>query len=228
MYDYKKLSKMKKSYLFSAIAGAAAVAMAIAYVLMTTNAVTQTDVVLSDNMPDALDFTYADANTKLKDALATEGISMSSPIKLQEKIDIEKYCTFFKDKEKQSIVEYCTSTELRDSTGTFLGNIHMVGSPSFPRLVIVLVQVDPVMSQLDSVKTVSSTVTKNLVCDCWEEKKPGGFETIASMIDGLRQFHTSDVKPHSQSNQISIEGKSMQIELTTNTEGYLWELLITR
>jgi hypothetical protein len=228
MYDYKKLSKMKKPYLFSAIAGAAAVAMTIAYVLMITNAVTQTDEVLPANMPDVLDFTYADANTKLKEALAQESISMSSPVKLQEKTDIDKYCTFFKDKEKQSIIEYCTSTELRDYNGKFLGNIHMVGSPSFPRLTIVLVQVDPTMSQLDSVKTVFSTVTENLVCDCWEEKKPGGYETISSLIDGLRQFHTGDVKPHSQSNQISIEGKSMQIQLTTNTEGYLWELLITR
>ncbi len=104
----------------------------------------------------------------------------------------------------------------------------MIGSPSFPRLVIVLVQVDPLMSQLDSVKTVFSTATETLVCNCWEEKKPGGFETVSSLIDGLYQFHTGDVKPHSQSNQISIEGKSMQIELTTNTQGYLWELLITR
>jgi hypothetical protein len=218
--------KMKKYYIFSGISGAAAVAMTIAYVLMTTNPVTQTDDALSSNMPDVLGFAYADANAKLKESLATEGISMSSPVKLQEKTDIEKYCTFFKDKEKQSIVEYCTSTELRDSSGAFLGNIHMVGSPSLPRLVIVLVQVDPMMSQLDSVKTVFSTVTENLVCNCWEEIKPGGYETVASLIDGLRQFHTGDVKPHSQSNQITIEGKSLQIELTTNTEGYLWELLI--
>ncbi len=217
---------MKKYYIFSGISGAAAVAMTIAYVLMTTNSVTQTDEALSDNVPDALGFAYADANAKLKEALATKGISMSSPVKLQEKSDIEKYCMFFKDKEKQSIVEYCTSTELRDSSGAFLGNIHMVGSPSLPRLVIVLVQVDPMMSQLDSVKTVFSTVTENLVCNCWDEIKPGGYETVASLIDGLRQFHTGDVKPHSQSNQIAIEGKSLQIELTTNTEGYLWELLI--
>ncbi|MGQ0375960.1 MAG: hypothetical protein ACT4OW_00435 [Nitrososphaerota archaeon] len=219
---------MKKSFLCGGIGGAIAIAIVIAYSLMADSTVTQTDETLLDNMPDVLDFTYADANAKLKDSLATEGISMSSPIKLQEKTDIDKYCTFFKDKEKQSIVQYCTSTELRDSSGAFLGNIHMVGSSSFPRLVIVLVQVDPMMSQIDSVKKVFSLVTENLVCNCWEEKKPGGFETVASLIDGLRQFHTSDVKPHSQSNQISIEGKSMQIELTTNTEGYLWELLITR
>ena len=220
---------MKKYYLFGGIGGATVISIAVAYILMATNpTVPQTDDTLLDNMSEALNFTYADANTKLKEALATEGISMSSPVRLKEKTDIDKYCTFLKDKEKQSLVEYCTSTELRDSDGAFLGNIHMIGSPSFPRLVIVLVQVDPLMSQLDSVKTVFSTATETLVCNCWEEKKPGGFETVSSLIDGLYQFHTGDVKPHSQSNQISIEGKSMQIELTTNTQGYLWELLITR
>ena len=223
---------MKKSYLFGGIGGAVAISIAVtAYILITTSStgmVTQTDETLLDNMSDVLNFTYTDANAKLKEALSSEGISMSSPVTLKEKTDIDKYCTFLKDKEKQSLVEYCTSTELRDSDGEFLGNIHMIGSPSFPRLVIVLVQVDPLMSQIDSVKTVFSLVTKNLVCNCWEEKKPGGFETVSSLIDGLHQFHTGDVKPHSQSNQISIEGKSMQIELTTNTQGYLWELLITR
>jgi len=223
---------MKKSYLFGGIGGAVAISIAVtAYILITTSStgmVTQTDETLLDNMSDVLNFTYTDANAKLKEALSSEGISMSSPVTLKEKTDIDKYCTFLKDKEKQSLVDYCTSTELRDSDGEFLGNIHMIGSPSFPRLVIVLVQVDPLMSQIDSVKTVFSLVTKNLVCNCWEEKKPGGFETVSSLIDGLHQFHTGDVKPHSQSNQISIEGKSMQIELTTNTQGYLWELLITR
>ena len=220
---------MKKYYLFGGIGGATVISIAVAYILMATNpTVPQTDDTLLDNMSEVLNFTYSDANTKLKEALAAESISMSSPVRLKEKTDIDKYCTFLKDKEKQSLVEYCTSTEIRDSDGAFLGNIHMIGSPSFPRLVIILVQVDPLMSQLDSVKTVFSTATETLVCNCWEEKKPGGFETVSSLIDGLHQFHTGDVKPHSQSNQISIEGKSMQIELTTNTQGYLWELLITR
>lgn len=146
---------MKKSYLFIGIGGAAAISIAVTLVLMTTNSTTtQTNETLLDNMSDVLDFTYADTNTKLKEALATKGILMSSTVTLKEKDDIEKYCTFFKDKEKQSIVEYCTSTELRDSGGAFLGNIHMVGSPSFPQLVIVLVQVDPLMNQLDSIKTI--------------------------------------------------------------------------
>src|SRR3989338_7454922 len=179
---------MKKYYLFGGIGGAAVISIVVAAYFLTptssTVMVTQTDDTLLGNMSEALNFTYTDANTKLKEALATEGISMSSPVTLKEKTDIDKYCTFFKDKEKQSLVEYCTSTEIRDSDGVFLGNILMIGSPSFPRLVIVLVQVDPLMNQLDSVKTVFSTATETLVCNCWEEKKPGGFETVSSLKIG--------------------------------------------
>lgn len=227
---------MKKYYLFAAISGAVAVALAIVFLLYitpttvsTVSPVTQTskDDFL-DKMSAELDFTYKDANANLKDALKSQNITMSSPIILKDKADIDKYCTFLKDKEKQKLVEYCTSTELRDSSNHFLGNIHMIGSPSFPRLVIVLIQVDPLMTQLDDVKTIFTTVTEKLVCNCWQEKKPGGFETVDAWIDGLHKFHTSDTKPHSQSKPISLEGKTMRMDLTTNTQGYIWELLIAK
>lgn len=222
---------MKKSYLFATIGGAAAVSIVIMLYITTTTVSTVTQPSKADfldQMSAELDFTYKDANANLKDSLKSKNITMSSPIILKDKDGIDKYCTFLKDKEKQKLVEYCTSTELRDSSNHFLGNIHMIGSPSFPRLVIVLIQVDPLMSQLDDVKTIFSTVTENLVCNCWQEKKPSGFETVDSWVDGLYKFHTSDTKPHSQSKPISLEGKTMRIELTTNTEGYIWELLIAK
>ncbi len=222
---------MKKPYLFATIGGAAAVSIAIILYITTTtvSTVTQTSKAdFLDQMSVEMDFTYKDANANLKDALKSQNIAMSSPIILKDKAGIDKYCTFLKDKEKQKLVEYCTSTELRDSSNNFLGNIHMIGSPSFPRLVIVLIQVDPLMGQLDDVKTIFSTVTEKLVCNCWQEKKPSGFETVDSWVDGLHKFHTSDTKLHSQSKPISLEGKTMRIELTTNTEGYIWELLIAK
>ena len=96
---------MKKSYLFGGIGGAVAISIAVAaYILTPTSStvmVTQTDETFLDNMSDVLNFTYTDANTKLKEVLAVEDISMSSPVILKEKTDIDKYCTFLKDKEKQ-------------------------------------------------------------------------------------------------------------------------------
>jgi hypothetical protein len=97
---------------------------------------------------------YAEANSLLKQKLADHEISMSSPIILREPDDIKQYCTFFTSEETQKNIEYCTSTELKDKDGKFLGNVHMVGSSDEPKIVLVLIQTDPLMSQIDSVKLV--------------------------------------------------------------------------
>ena len=180
---------------------------------------------IPESLPE-LKFTYIESNAKLKESLASHGISMSSPVKLSTIKDIEEFCSFFADKNKQDQVDYCTSTELRDSDGEFLGNIHMVGSRNMPKIVLVLIQTDPFMQDLDEIKSAYDVVIENLVCNCWEDVKPSGIKTVSDWVDRQRDFHTSDVKPTSKSN-LSIMGMSLQMELTTNTEGYLWKLLIS-
>jgi len=169
---------------------------------------------------------YLESNLILKQKLSEQGILMSSPIQLRTPDDIKKYCSFFADSDKQKLVEYCTSTELKDKDGNFLGNIHMVGLKDVPQMVLVLIQTDPYMSQIDSVKSIFDTATQELVCKCWVDVKPDNFANIGDWVDGLRHFHTSDTKPHSKSKQLVLEGKTLQLELTTNTEGYLWQLYI--
>ncbi len=173
-----------------------------------------------------LEFTYDDSNSKLKEKLAIFDISMSSPIKLINRNYLEEYCTFFGNEELQNQVDYCTSTELRDSEGKYLGNIHMVGSRQMPKIILALIQTDPFIQNLDDVKTVYNVVIEDLVCDCWNEVQPGDIETVAGWVDKQRDFHTSDTKPTSKSN-LSLSGMQLQMELTTNTEGYLWKLLIS-
>jgi len=173
-----------------------------------------------------LEFTYDDSNSKLKEKLAIFDISMSNPIKLINRNFLEEFCTFFENEELQNQVDYCTSTELRDSEGKFLGNIHMVGSRQMPKIILALIQTDPFIQNLDDVKTVYKVVIEDLVCDCWNEVQPGDIQTVAGWIDKQRDFHTSDTKPTSKSN-LSLSGMQLQIELTTNTEGYLWKLLIS-
>ena len=173
-----------------------------------------------------LEFTYDDSNSKLKEKLAIFDISMSSPITLINRNYLEEYCSFFENEELQNQVDYCTSTELRDSEGKFLGNIHMVGSRQMPKIILALIQTDPFMQNLDDVKTVYNVVIEDLVCNCWNEEQPGDIETVARWVDKQRDFHTSNTKPTSKSN-LSLSGMQLQIELTTNTEGYLWKLLIS-
>ncbi|TBR26388.1 MAG: hypothetical protein EPO63_00265 [Candidatus Nitrosotenuis sp.] len=199
------------------------VGIAIAIVIVSISIASFNSMTSSQNVSTSK---YLENNLILKQKLSEQGISMSSPIRLQTQAEIQKYCSFFADSEKQKLVEYCTSTELKDSNGKFLGNIHMVGLKDVPQMVLVLVQTDPYMSQIDSVKKVFDTTTQELVCKCWEDTKPDNFANIGDWIEGLRHFHTSDTKPHSKSKQIVLEGKTLQLELTTNTEGYLWQLYI--
>ncbi len=172
-----------------------------------------------------LDFQYVSANAKLKENLEIYDISMSTTLEFGKPDLIAKYCSFFDDKNKQKLVEYCTSTELRDSEGNFLGNIHMVGSPRLPKLVLVLIQADPFVNELPEIKSVFGAVIENLVCKCWEEVKPSNINTINEWIDKHQEFHSSAVRPTSKST-LSLEGKMLQIEITTNTEGYLWKLFV--
>lgn len=211
----------KRKFLYIGISVAVlAIALSLSFILLNN------DAELIPVSPPELNFTYQDANAKLKENLASHGISMSSSVKLSTPKDIEKFCTFFADKNMQDQVEYCTSTELRDSDGKFLGNIHLVGSQKMPKIVLAVIQTDPFMQNLDEIKTVYGVVIEDLVCDCWEDVKPSKIETVGDWIDKQKTFHTNDVKPTSESN-LSIMGMSLQMELTTNTEGYLWKLLIS-
>jgi len=211
----------KKKFLYIGISVAVlAIAVSLSFSLFNNDAE-----LITESLPE-LKFTYIESNAKLKESLALHGISMSSPVKLSTIKDIEKFCSFFADKNKQDQVDYCTSTELRDSDGEFLGNIHMVGSRNMPKIVLVLIQTDPFMQDLDEIKSVYDVVIENLVCNCWEDVKPSEIETVSDWVDRQKDFHTSDVKPTSKSN-LSIMGMSLQMELTTNTEGYLWKLLIS-
>ena len=172
-----------------------------------------------------LDFQYVSANAKLKENLDIYDISMSTPLEFGKPDLITKYCSFFDDENKQKLVEYCTSTELDDSDGNYLGNIHMVGSPRLPKLVLVLVQADPFVNELPEIKSVFGAVIETLVCKCWEEVKPSNINTINEWIDKHQEFHSSAVQTTSKST-LSLEGKMLQIEITTNTEGYLWKLFV--
>lgn len=169
---------------------------------------------------------YLKYNEILKEKLSENQIQMSSPIKLSKSDDIKKYCSFFKSEEKQKLVQYCTSTELKDQNGVFLGNIHMVGTRDEPKIILALIQTDKSEGQLGLVKTVFATVSDNIVCDCWSDKKPGGLVDIGQWVDGIYQFHHSDSKPHSKSQPISLAGKSMDLEITSNDDGYMWQLFV--
>jgi hypothetical protein len=150
---------------------------------------------------------------------------MSSPLKLNG-FSIDTYCTFFSDVLIQDSIEYCTSTELLDSTDQYLGNVQMVGSNAFPQYVIGVVQTDSPVSQLEDVKIVVNSMIELIVCDCWGEKKPGDFESVASWIDAANSHHLENPSKTSKSTINGLTERPMLLEITTNENGYLWKFLI--
>lgn len=173
-----------------------------------------------------IDFSYVDSNSLMKSSLASKGISMSSALKISGG-SIAKYCTFYGDNEQQNSIEYCTSTELKDSNGKFLGNIHMIGSMDLPNAVLGIIQTDPYMSQIDSIKTTYQVMVESLVCDCWQDQKPGNLESVSAWVDAAKSHHLEATSTTSSSKITGFAQKQLLLEVTTNTEGYLWKFIIS-
>ncbi len=175
-----------------------------------------------------LDFTYAEVNSNLKSSLIEQHINMSKPLEFSTPSDIRQYCNFLSNQTKQSMIEHCTSTELKDEHNNFLGNINMVGSSLSPVLVIAAAQSDPIFSNYNDIKILFGDVVNETICQCWAKEKPGGYSTLSDMMNALRDFHLKGKEPNSTTRGIPLSGKHFEIELTTNNQGYLWKLLIAK
>jgi hypothetical protein len=173
-----------------------------------------------------LSLSYIDTNKELQYDLDLFNIQMSSPLKLNG-FSIDKYCTFFSDELIQKSIEYCTSTELLNSEGQYLGNIQMVGSNAFPEYVIGVIQSDSSASQLEDIKIIVNSMIESVICDCWDEKKPGNFESVSSWIDAANLHHLENTFVTSKSTINGLNEKPILLEITTNENGYLWKFLIT-
>ena len=107
----------------------------------------------------------------------------------------------------------------------------MVGSRNTPKIVLAVSQTDPLMNNIEQIKQVFEVVVDDIVCDCWEDFEPSGIETVSEWVNQQREFHTNDefnpTKRPSSTSNLNLENKRLQMELTTNTEGYLWKLLIS-
>jgi hypothetical protein len=175
-----------------------------------------------------LDLTYAEVNSDLKSSLIAQHINMSKPLEFSTPSEIHQYCNFLSNKTKQSMIEHCTSTELKDEHNNFLGNVNMVGSSLSPVLVIAAAQSDPIFSNYNDIKILFGDVVNETICQCWAKEKPGGYSTLSNMMDALRDFHLKGKEPDSTTRGIPLSGKHFEIELTTNNQGYLWKLLVAK
>ena len=218
-----------KKYAYIGIAAAAiAVAVVVLYPSFNSSSSNQISQAPTGIAAYTLEISYETVNSDLRNTLKTQQINMSSPLKFSTQDTINQYCNFLSNQTKQAMIEACTSTEIKDFKGNFIGNINMVGSDAAPVLVIAAMQSDPVFSNYNQVKTIFSDVVNETICQCWSKSKPGGYATLSDMMDALRTFHLNGKQPDSTTHAVPLGGIHFEIELSTNSNGYLWKLLIAK
>jgi hypothetical protein len=163
-------------------------------------------------------FTFYDVE-KIKVSLSEQNIFMSIPTPITDHT-IENYCAIHDD--VLSTIDYCTTTAIQGPDGKSLGNISMGGSPDNPVMAIALVESSPFLdSKSDEIET--------LVCDCWDEKQPGGFESVNAWIDAAttkydESSHTIPLK----STITGLDDETLILEITSKNNSYLWTLIVLK
>ena len=171
-------------------------------------------------------FTFYDVE-KIEDSLSEKNIFMSTPSPVTDHT-IENYCAIRDD--ILSTITYCTTTAIQGPDGKSLGNISMGGVPDNPIMAIALVESSPfVNSKSDEVETVFETMVESLVCDCWNEKQPGGFESITAWINAAEtKYSESSQNIPLKSTVTGLGDETLILEITYKNDSYLWTLIILK
>ena len=175
-----------------------------------------------------VDFTYSDIN-KIKKILTTQNISMSTPTEISDRT-VKQYCSYFDNDGVQKTVEYCSTTALVDTEDIPLGNINIGGSSTYASMALAIIDVSPqINSKSDEVIFVFQSMIDVLVCDCWEEKQPGGFESVAHWLEMAETRYLESDKSTLTSKIDGLDGKRVILEITSVAEeSYIWTLVVVK
>jgi len=172
-------------------------------------------------------FIYSDVET-IQKTLATKNILMSSPSVITDHT-VKQYCTFFDNKGVQQFVSYCVTTAILDSDGKPLGNINMGGNSIEPSMALAIIQTGPSFdSKTDDIEFIFETMIETLVCDCWAEKQPGGFESVSAWLHAAEQQYYDSSQPALISKINGLNQKQLVLEITSTGTSYLWTLIVIR
>ena len=170
-------------------------------------------------------FTFNDVD-KIKKFLSTQKIFMSSPIEITDHT-IGKYCPSFAD--IQNLLNHCATTVITDINGNSLGNINMGGTIDGPIMALAIIDSSPFLdSKQDTVNYVFQTMIETLVCDCWEEKQPGGFESVSAWLDAAAEKYAESPQSTLTSKIEGLENMNLILKIKSTNENYLWTLIILK
>jgi len=170
------------------------------------------------------DLIYSDVE-RIQKILSAENILMSSPSVITDHT-VKQYCTFFDDGVQQ-FVSYCVTTAILDSDGKPLGNINMGGNPIEPNMALAIVESSPSFdSKTDEIGFIFETMIETLVCNCWAEKQPGGFDSVSAWINAAEQQYGDSSQSTLTSKINGLAQKQLILEITSSDNSYLWTLII--
>ena len=172
------------------------------------------------------DFIYSDID-KIQKILTTKNIFISTPTPITDHT-VEQYCTFFDDENIQKFVQYCLTTAISDSEGQHLGNLNMGGNPINPKMALAIIEVPSLDYKLDDSIIIFQTIIDTLVCDCWEEQQPGGFESVSAWINAANQQYDESEQKTLKSKINGLAQKQLVLEITATEESYLWTLIVIK
>jgi hypothetical protein len=67
-----------------------------------------------------------------------------------------------------------------------------------------------------------------LVCDCWAEQHPGGFESIPAWLDAAQNKYTESPQTTLKSKIDGLAQKQLILEITSTEKSYLWTLIVVK
>ena len=171
-------------------------------------------------------FTFYDVE-KIKESLSEKNIFMSIPSPITDHT-IENYCAIRDD--ILSTIIYCTTTAIQGPNGKSLGNINMGGTPDNPIMALALVESSPFLdSKSNEIEIVFEIMIETLVCDCWDEKQPGGFESINAWLEAAKiKFAESSQTIPLKSTITGLGDETLILEIKSTSDSYSWTLIVLK
>ncbi len=171
-------------------------------------------------------FTFYDVE-KIKASLSEQNIFMSTPTPITDHT-IENYCAIRDD--ILSTINYCTTTAIQGPDGKSLGNINMGGTPDNPIMALALVESSPFLdSKSNEIEIVFEIMIETLVCDCWDEKQPGGFESINAWLEAAKiKFAESSQTIPLKSTITGLGDETLILEIKSTSDSYSWTLIVLK
>ncbi len=170
-------------------------------------------------------FTFYDIE-KIESSLSLQNISMSTPVAITDHT-IGQYCTFLDEQNISQTVEYCTTTSILNSEDKPIGNINMGGTIDGPIMALAILDTSDISSE-NQVNFVFETMIESLVCDCWDDLQPGGFESVDAWVNAAKMKYTESSQTTLKSKIDGLGGMNLVLEITSKGESYLWTLIVLK